>query len=716
MTRFLRALLVLAAALVLGVGAPASAAPVRAQHLGADLVAETTSAAPGSTIWVALVQDIDPHWHTYWRNPGDAGEATTLKWTLPAGWTAGDFVWATPERLPVGPIMNYGYEGRVLLPVPVQVPASARPGETATLKAAASFLVCADVCVPADATLTLTLPIAAGTPQPDPEWGGAIAAALAAAPKPQGLKAAFQVSPGALKLAIAGAPLRGLSDPDAYFYPYDDKLIDHGKPEAIDRGPEGLTFTATPGYDFTGGKAPTLAAGVLVAGGKAYEVIAPAGPSPPGASGLGPPAKPSTLGLPLALAFAFLGGLILNLMPCVFPVLSMKAAALAGHAGEAPAARRQGLAFLGGVLVAFLGLAGLLIAARAGGAAVGWGFQLQSPPVVAGLALVMFAAALNLSGLYEIGTSIQGLGAGFAARGGLVGSAFTGVLAVVVAAPCTAPFMAGALGFALTQGEPVALAVFAALGLGFAAPFVLLSFSPALIRRLPRPGTWMETFRKTLAFPMYAAAAWLVWVLDRQSGDLGLARILAAGLVLAFAAWVYGAAQRRRAAGGRAIAGLAVSAVALMLAIGVVAAGGYGAPAHADAAEPDSPAAGVPAQAWSPDKVAALQAAGKPVFVNFTAAWCVTCQVNEKVAFSTGEVADAFRRTGSVYLVADWTNRDAVIAKALADHGRVGVPLYLVYGAGGGEPKVLPQLLTPAIVADALKGAAPLSSPPSPGS
>ncbi|MGA0602895.1 protein-disulfide reductase DsbD family protein [Caulobacter sp. KR2-114] len=697
MNLILRTVLVLAS--LFAFAAPAAAAPVQAQHLTADLVAQTTSATPGGTLWVAVTQKIDKGWHTYWRNPGDAGEATKITWTLPPGASAGDIVWAAPKRLPVGPIMNYGYEGDVVLPVPIKVPADARPGQTLSLKAAVAFLVCADVCVPADANLSLDVPIASASGGRDPTGGVLIDAALAAAPKPQGLTASFQASPTQVRLAIAGAALKGAADRDAYFYPYDDKLIDHARPQAVDRGPEGLTLALAPGYAFTQGKAPGQAVGVLAADGKAYEITATPGPPPAGTSGLGPPqgaaAGPAASGpmaLPLYMAFAFLGGLILNLMPCVFPVLSLKAASLAGHGGEPTAAREHGLAFLGGVMATFLGLAGLLLALRAGGASAGWGFQLQSPAVVAGLCLVMLAAALNMSGLYEIGTSVQGLGQGLAGRGGLIGAAFTGVLAVVVAAPCTAPFMAGALGYALTQPAAVGLAVFAALGLGFAAPFTLLAFSPRLIRRLPRPGPWMEALKKTLAFPMYAAAAWLAWVLASLAGSDGLKLIFAAAVVLAFGAWVYGAAQRRRMAGGRATGLYALAGLAAALSVGAVAV----------EAEPKA----APPEPWSPERVAELQAQGKPVFVNFTAAWCVTCQVNEQVAFSSGDVARAFKRSGAVYLVADWTRPDARIAKALAEHGRAGVPLYLVYGAGGGEPRVLPQLLTPALVAGALDSAA----------
>ena len=704
-TVFLRPLLALAALIALA--APAAAAPVQAQHLTADLVAQTTSATPGSTLWVALTQKIDKGWHTYWRNPGDAGEATKITWTLPPGASAGDIVWAAPKRLPVGPIMNFGYEGDVVLPLPIKIPADARPGQTLALKAAVAFLVCADVCVPADAIVQLNVPVTASPGAKDPTGGPLIDAALAAAPKSQGLTATFQASPTTVRLTIAGAPLAGAADRDAYFYPYDDKLIDHAKPQAVDRGAQGLTLALAPGYAFTQGKPPGQAVGVLQADGKVYEVTATPGPAAPGTSGLGPPqgaAPGAAASGPLALlaymASAFLGGLILNLMPCVFPVLSLKAASLAGHGGSPGAARAEGLAFLGGVMATFLALAGLLIVVRAGGSTVGWGFQLQSPAVVAALCLVMLAAALNMSGLFEIGTSIQGLGQGLADRGGLAGAAFTGVLAVVVAAPCTAPFMAGALGYALTQPAGQALAVFAALGFGFAAPFTLLAFTPALTRRLPRPGAWMEGLKKTLAFPMFGAAAWLAWVMASLAGSDGLKLILAAGVVLAFGAWVYGIAQRRRIAGGRPLAQYALAAVAGALCIGAVAL----------EAEPKA----APPEPWSPERVAELQAQGKPVFVNFTAAWCVTCQVNEQVAFSSGEVARAFKRSGAVYLVADWTKPDPRIAKALAEQGRAGVPLYLIYGAAGGAPKVLPQILTPALVASALDTASSPSRSMSP--
>ena len=705
------AVLFLALAVLTGPPRPAAAAPVASQHAVSELVAETRGAAPGSTLWVAVVQTLDKGWHTYWRNPGDAGQATAIAWTLPDGWRAGAIAWPTPERLPVGPIMNYGYEGKVVLPVPLQIPVGARVGDTVRLQAKVDYLVCAEVCVPGDVTLDLSVPVVGARPESDPAGAAVIAAALAGTPKPQGLTATFQAHGPDLKLSIAGDAAQGPSAHDVYFFPYAEDAIDHGKPETLDRGPHGLTLTMTAGGAFAKGGAPATVAGVLAADGKAFEISAAPGAPLPGSGGLGPPSAHAAgglgLGLAAAIGGAFLGGLILNLMPCVFPILSMKAAALAGHAGEAGHARVQALAFLAGVLASFLALAGALEAARAAGAAVGWGFQLQSPAAVAVLSLIMLGAALNLSGLFEVGASAQGVGSGLASRGDLIGSAMTGVLAVVVAAPCTAPFMGPALGFALTQPTGVALAVFLSLGLGFAAPFTLLSLSPALIRRLPRPGAWMDVFRKALAFPMYAAAAWLVWVLAQQTGPEGLARMLAAAVLAGLAAWLFGMAQRRKLLGGGAAVLSTGALLATATGLALVTVGAYEPPRAASA---DATAAGAPgrlaSRSWSPETLATLRAAHTPVFVNFTAAWCVTCQVNERVAFSAPSVEKAFARAGAVYLVADWTNRDAAIADALGKQGRIGVPLYLVYGADGGEPAVLPQLLTPATVSEAVDRAA----------
>jgi thiol:disulfide interchange protein DsbD len=690
-------------AVVLACATTAVAQPFGTTHVKPVLAAETQGAAPGSTVYVALIQTIDAGWHTYWKNPGDAGEPTRIDWTLPAGWKAGDIVWPAPKRLPVGPLMNYGFERQAILATPIEVPATATPGQMAHIVAKVAMLVCADVCVPQDAQLSLDLPVVAGAAPADPTWGAPIARALAAAPKEAGLAATYQLAGATLKVAVAGPQLAGVSGADAYFFPETPGLIDQAKPQAIDLGAQGLTFAASAGDKLTAGP-PGRIAGVLeTEGGQAFEVSATAGPPPPGSGGLGPPAASAAMNLALAALFAFLGGLILNLMPCVFPILSMKAAALISRPHEAGAARAQGIAFLAGVVGAFLALAGGIIALRAGGQAVGWGAQLQPAVVTAGLALVLLAAALDLSGVFEIGASLQGLGGGLAGRGDLLGSVFTGALAVVVAAPCTAPFMGPALGYALTQPAAPALAIFTALALGFAAPFTLLAFTPALLRRLPKPGPWMVAFKSALAFPMYGAAAWLLWVLAAQTDRGSLAAAFAAAVLVGLAAWIFGVAQRRSALGHRARLGFASAGVVVAAATGVVAAAPYGAPPSSAASV--AIAAGIPSEPWSPERVASLRAAGKPVFVDFTAAWCVTCQVNEQTALNTAEAVKAFQRTGAIYLKADWTNRDSTIAKALADQGRVGVPLYLVYAPGDGAPKVLPQLLTSGLVAQALDDA-----------
>ncbi|WP_184715893.1 thioredoxin family protein [Caulobacter sp.] len=709
------ALQALIAASVLA-GAAFAGPVVNSGHIESELVAQEAGIAPGGTVYVALRQRIQEHWHTYWRNPGDAGEATKITWTLPDGWSAGDMVWPTPQKARLGPLLDYAYEGEVLIPVPITAAANAQAGTTVSLTADVFYLVCEQVCVPEEAKLTLLLPVVAGAPSADPKWGKVVGEVLAKAPKPAGLKAMFKLDGETLKLAITGGPLKGADLAGAYFFPYSPKVLEHSAEQAIERGPEGLTLSVKAGYDFVGGGTPpTELAGVISTKAGAWEVTATAGDPPAAAMGLGAPpteTAPATGvagGLVGALLFAFVGGLILNLMPCVFPVLSMKAASLAGHAHDAGKVRVQGLAFLVGVVATFLVLAGLLLAVRAGGSAVGWGFQLQSPVVIAGLALLMLLVALNMSGVFEIGTSVQGVGTGASSKGGVTGAFFTGALAVVVAAPCTAPFMAGALGFALTQPTLVALSVFLALALGFAAPFVLVAFVPGVLKRLPRPGAWMDVLKKGLAFPMYGAALWLVWVFAQQSGSLSLAHLLGAGVLAAFAAWLYGLAQARRAAGKPTLVSILVALVALGLAITVATFGALAAqppPAAATSTSAEMPSGpGLASEVWSPEKVAELQAAGRPVLVDFTAAWCVTCQVNEKIALSGSKVAEAFKAQDAVYLKADWTNRDPVIAKALADFGRVGVPLYVVYPKGGGQPVILPQLLTEGMVIEAIEKA-----------
>ncbi len=408
-----------------------------------------------------------------------------------------------------------------------------------------------------------------------------------------------------------------------------------------------------------------------------------------------------------ALLFAVLGGLILNLMPCVFPILAMKAAALTTAAHNPAHARRDGLAFLAGVLTTFLLLAALLLSLRAAGEAVGWGFQLQSPPVTAGLALLMLAVALNLSGVFHIGAGLQGVGSGPLSRlSGGVGAFFTGVLAVIVAAPCTAPFMAFALGAALVMPWFLALGVFLGLGLGLALPFVIVSLTPGLLSRLPRPGPWMERLRGLLAFPMYATALWLAWVFSRQTGLDALGLLFVAGLLLALATWLIGAGQSERAHGRRGILHLLLGMLALILAGGalVLAARVPAMPADTMAPTSGTTLASAP---WSDTPVQSALAEGRPVLVNFTADWCVTCKINERTSLSSARVAAAIEQANAVYLVGDWTRRDDVIAAELQRHGRSGVPLYLLYSPGSTEPRILPQLLTEGVVIDALEDIRP---------
>ena len=687
--------------------------PQRTERIEAELVPMSQWVAPGSTTVVAVRQKIAPGWHTYWRNPGDSGGATSLIWTLPAGVTADPILWPLPSRQRLMSLMNYGYSGAVLLPVPIHVPPTAQPGEVLTLTTDVLFLVCSDqMCVPEPMTLSLALPVREGAAPLAKPWGEEIERLVETAPRRAGIEARVMRQGGQLILTATGGPLsgdqKGADISQVYFYPFDGGRIDHAAAQSGQRGPNGLTLTLTAGKD----AAQTALTGVLATDKGAWEITAEPGAPLAGAQG-GAALKPlddatKTLAKTGALVFlqalglALLGGLVLNLMPCVFPVLAMKAASLSAAAHDPARARRDGLAFTAGVLVSFLVLAGVLLALRAAGQAIGWGFQLQSPGVVAALALVMLLVGLNLSGVFHVGAGLQNAGSGPLSRlPGSAGAFFTGVLAVVVAAPCTAPFMAVALGAALVLAWPMALAVFLMLGLGLALPYLAITLSPGLLSRLPRPGVWMERLKGLLAFPMYGAALWLLWVFTRQGGVDALGLLLTAALLLALAAWLTGLAQAARQGDERPILTTICAIVVGVLALGLAGVAA-GAARNADAA-PQGDSGPLAAQPWSTAAVKAATASGRPVLVNLTADWCVTCKINERAALSSPRVAEAMRKANAAYLVGDWTRRDDAITRELQAHGRSGVPLYLLYRPGRAEPEILPQLLTEGVVVDALK-------------
>jgi thiol:disulfide interchange protein DsbD len=709
--RLLGGLVVLVFAVALGLASTAAGA-ADAYSAGpmvrAELVSELAGIEPGARFWVGLRQRIAPGWHTYWINPGDSGEPATIEWTLPAGFTAGDIVWPHPERIPAGPAMSFGYSGEVVLLTEITAPSGLAPGSRVALRARASWLVCEKICIPEEARVELTLPVVGARPAPDPRGAALIAQARAAVPAPSPWPASFRVGPEGIRLSVAARGLMRDRIADVWFFPARWGVVDNAAPQEVEVGDEGIAMR------LVRGPLPETPAqaldGVLVVterlDGRTARHAFTIQAAPAGAAAGAPAAGARGLSLLEAVALALAGGIVLNLMPCVLPVLSVKALALVEHAGgDARTLRRHGAAYTAGVLACFGIVAGALLALRAGGEQIGWGFQLQSPLFVTLLAFVLFALALSLSGVVLIGGSLAGAGHALARRPGYAGSFFTGALATVAATPCTAPFMGGAIGFAVTQPWTTALVVFQALGLGLALPYLGLTLVPAWRRLLPRPGAWMERLKQLLAFPLYASVAWLVWVVSQQAGPEGVAVALGGLLLIGFAAWLYeasrGARPRWRQA---AVAGVGL---AVLGAVGLGAVSGGASPSSARATG-GAAAGGMSAEAFSPRRLAELRAQGTPVFVNFTAAWCITCLVNERVALRSPEVAAVFARKGVVYLKADWTNRDAQIAEVLASFGRNGVPLYVLYppattGGAAGEPTVLPQILSEGTIIDAIE-------------
>jgi thiol:disulfide interchange protein DsbD len=627
--------------------------------------------------------ELIPHWHIYWRNPGDSGEAPRVAWQLPGRWEAGDIHWPTPQRIPVGPLVNYGYAGSITLLVPLAVPAEQRPGAPVDISAEVSWLVCREACIPQDARLRITLPVVQAGDRP--ALTNSFDAVRAQWPVAAPGNAGYLRKEGALTLRIDASGWAEAQLLSLWFAANDWGPVAPSQPQTWRFASDVLHLTLPEG------EAPLADNAILdgllvvteaVSGATSTQgfTISAAPLDTALVTGAGPPVT-----LILAIGLALLGGLLLNLMPCVLPVLSIKVLALVQHAGNQGA--RHGLVFGTGVLLSLLALAGLLIALRAGGASLGWGFQLQEPWVVIALLYLMLTLGLNLSGVFTLGGGLAGVGQALTEQGGLRGSFATGVLAVIVASPCTAPFMGTALGFALTRPPLETLLVFAALGVGFALPLMLLSIWPRWVSLLPAPGPWMERLRSALAFPLYATAAWLLWVLSQQVGPSGLAVALSGCVLLAFGLWWLGQPLRRRSLRNTLGGTLVLASILLMIAAGQSTPTLTAAPA---------------AETWSQERVTALQQDGRSVLVNFTAAWCITCKVNEQVALNTDAVRQALNEHDVTYLKADWTRRDPVITQELHRHGRSGVPLYLLYPAGQGSPEILPQLLTEDRVLQAL--------------
>jgi thiol:disulfide interchange protein/DsbC/DsbD-like thiol-disulfide interchange protein len=681
----------------------ASSSEAATEQVKARLIASADAVHPGDEIQVGVNQRIIPHWHTYWINPGDSGVATTIKYDLPQGVTVSDIQWPTPSRITLGPVTSYGYEHEVTLLSTLRIPENAGVGAIIPVKAKVNWLVCEELCIPQQVELSLDLPVIAKGQRAGP-GSPLIAKALAALPSVSPWPVNVETGRDGLSLHITGTGLQSTNIQDIGFYPAEWGRIVHSAGQSWQRSGDNIALKLQPG------EAPA-AIGETLAGVLAITENSGGGPVTRGftvnapvvnAAEKTPSRQEPDLALASALLLAFLGGVILNLMPCVFPVLSIKALSLVKHAHQAPLQTRlHGLAYTLGILASFAVLGGLLIILKASGLQIGWGFQFQSPLFVLAVAYLMFAVGLSLSGVFSIGGSIAGIGSSLAERPGYTGSFFTGVLATVVATPCTAPFMGAALGFALTQSSPVLLAVFLSLGLGLALPYLMLSLWPSLQRRLPKPGLWMDKLKQGLAFPMYAAAAWLVWVLAQQAGVNAVAAALGGMVLIAFSAWLYESSKTGGTAANYGGNGVVVLALALALA------GGYAVIGHTGASSQSLSADSSSDKNWEPysaERLKTLRAEGRPVFLNFTAAWCLSCLVNEKIALSSRPVIDAFKDAGITYLKGDWTNQDQEITQVLAEFGRSGVPLYVYYPAGiAAKPVLLPQILTSEIVTQAVK-------------
>ncbi len=668
-------------------------AVVSTERVRAELMAHAPDGiAPGKTVWVGLQLAHKPEWHTYWKNSGDSGLPTQLQWTLPAGVTAGEVAWPLPKKIPIGSLANYGYEGTVLLPVPLTIGPDFKPsllGRDMEVKLHGNWLVCKKECIPEEGDFALKIPAQSTTAAN----AAAFDAAMKAQPAPVTGDSRVEIDGNALKITVAGLPatVRGKT---LAFFPETAEVIETSA--EVQQSWQGENWVGRVPLSMQRSASPAVMPVVLASGMQGWRAeakVAGTWPTVAAASGLSPalqdalrnnsasgatPAASLTLGA--ALLGALLGGLILNLMPCVFPILAIKVVGFTRHADDKRGHRIAGVAYTAGVVASFTLLGALMLGLRAAGEQLGWGFQLQSPVVVATLAALFTLIGLNLAGLFEFGAFLPSGVASMEARHPAANAVLSGVLAVAVASPCTAPFMGASLGFAIGLPAAQALAIFVAIGIGMALPYLAASWFPAFARMLPRPGAWMDTFRKLMAFPMFATVAWLVWVLGQQSGVDGAGALLVLLVAISMLVWTLTLQGRARTA-------LAAVALASIAFVGWTFGGNITRPTPA----PSATQAG-PWQPWEPGRVDQVLAGGQPVFVDFTAAWCVTCQYNKKVTLSRADVMADFAGKNVVLLRADWTRQDPAITAALQQLGRNGVPVYVFYSAGK-PPVVLSEVL-----------------------
>jgi len=661
--------------------------PVKAQHLTAELTSLSPQITPGGTQTIGLVLTIEEHWHVYWINAGDSGEPPEIKWTLPKGFAAGPLQFPPPTRLPLGPLMDYGYEDQVAFPISLTAPAGAKLGK-AHLDAHVSWLVCAQVCLPGKAHLGYDMNVVKGPIEPAPVVG-ALGEAVKYLPKalPDTMSASATGDAKHIQITVK----TGSHEQDAEFYPFDQEVIENAADQQIESLPDGVRITLARANDSTS-LPKSLHGLVKLSDTESYDFTTSVTPGTI-TSSLTPAAKaakrvtPSDVTIFGAIGLALLGGIILNLMPCVFPVLFLKGLALVNSSGEEKKIQRlHGLIYTLGILVSFWIIVAILLVLRASGRELGWGFQLQSPGFIAVLAALMFFLALSLAGQFEIGLSLTSAGGELAQKKGYTGSFFTGVLATVVATPCTAPLMGAAVGFALAHSAWMTFLVFTALGIGLALPYLVLTMQPQWTKVLPKPGAWMETLKQLTAVPLFATALWLAWVYAHLYSNEGvdrMTRLLVCFLILAIAGWCLG---KWPAKWGSTIAAIILIACALAL------------PLRKPQAE---------TMTWQPYTAATFQAArasGKPVFVDFTADWCLSCKFNEATVLRSAEIEKKLREDNVQLLKADWTKYDPEITKQLSAVERSGVPTYVIYPAGANSnADVLPELLTKDIVLKALE-------------